>query len=377
MDELYKKLLMHDDEWCDWMGFFNPYTDPFNKSFTRKLPMFDKRAYHANPKYNFVYDKLWVCQSQGIDSGRLETITPTSNIQYPIFIKPRWGHKSASSKNCFKITSYDELKNYRHLDEMMWSTYIEGTENMTDYVLVNGHIVYQITYLYSDEQHGFIESYKLISPENQPPSHITDWVNTHLTGYTGVVNVQYRGEGIIEVGLRLARGGAYIQSTNNDHIIDLINEVYDTGTFTPRSPEMYHFTPFYSFKCFTRIPILYLFPQYIVDMVMYIFGSKPFYEYYFEPNGKDGCVFFQFLHEKKSIGQLCVLVWTLLFVIAQFAILGTFGYLLYSFFQAKKKMRSTLKMWVYIWIAVYLTQYLNPISVQFNLYKAKKQKTFF
>jgi len=376
MDELYQKLLTYDDAWCETMGFFNPYTDPFDHSFTRKLPMFDKRAYMSNPKYSFVYDKLWVCQSQDINSGRLESITPDSNIRYPIFIKPRWGHKSASSKNCFKINSYSELSKYRHLNEMMWSEYIEGTENMTDYVMVNGHIIYQITYLYSDTQNGFIESYKLISPDNEPPSNITEWVDTHLTGYTGVVNIQYRSAKIIEAGLRLARGGAYIQSTENKNIIDMINQVYDTGTYTPLPKDSYNFKPFYSFKCFTRLPILYLFPQYVIDVIMYLFGCKPFYEYYFEPNGRDGCVFFQFLHHNKNIGHLCVAFWTLLFVLAQIIVILIIFIGLYFVF-TKSKLPKYGRNLIILMILVYLTQYLNPISVHYNLYKAKKQRSFF
>ena len=36
-----------------------------------------------------------------------------------------------------------------------------------------------------------------------------------MKGYTGICNVQYRGKIIIEVGLRCARGGAYILNTKN------------------------------------------------------------------------------------------------------------------------------------------------------------------
>ena len=44
---------------------------------------------------------------------------------------------------------------------------------MTDYILVNGQIVYQITYVYSDTQNEFIDDWKHISPENEPISKIT------------------------------------------------------------------------------------------------------------------------------------------------------------------------------------------------------------
>ena len=377
MEELYKKILPYDDTWCNIMGFFNPYTDPFEISFTKRLPMFDKRAFELYPKYNFVYDKLWVAQSQDLACGDPKNISPTSSVNYPIFIKPRWGHKSASSKNCFKITSYEHLQKYKHIDDMMWSEYIEGTENMTDYVLLNGNIIYKITYLYSKEQNGYTESYKYISPNNEAPKHITEWVNKYMVGYSGVVNMQYRGEYIIEAGLRLARGGAYVQSMNNNEIVDMINTVYDHNTYVHRSRENLNFTPFYSFKCFTRTPIIYIFPQYVVDIFMKLFGVKPFYEYYFEPNENDGCVFFQFLHENKHIGQLCVTIFTYLFIFAQLFFIIILIMLIYLFYANKSRFSVVMLNIMIVTTLVYLTQYLNPISVHFNLYKAKKQKTFF
>lgn len=377
MEEIYRKIILYDDSWCNLMGFFNPYTDPFKKSFTKKLPMFDKRAFNLYPKYNFVYDKLWIAETQELSCGKIENITESSNIKYPIFIKPRWGHKSASSKNCFKITSYSHLQKYKHISDMMWSEYIDGVENMTDYVLLNGHIVYQITYLYSEEQNGYTESYKYISPDNQPPQNITDWVNTYLIGYSGVVNVQYRDNKIIEAGLRLARGGAYIQSTDNIELVNLINTIYDNNIYIHRTRNELNFKPFYSFKCFTRFPIVYLYPQYIIDIIMKIFNAKSFYEYYFEPNGNDGSVFFQFLHSNKEIGKLTVFILTLLFIVAQIFFIFMFGYILYMFYKKNYKMTPYIRYITIVVLLIYMTQYLNPISVHYNLYKSKKQKTFF
>jgi len=192
-----------------------------------------------------------------------------------------------------------------------------------------------------------------------------------------VVNMQYRGEYIIEAGLRLARGGAYVQSMNNNEIVDMINTVYDHNTYVHRSRENLNFTPFYSFKCFTRIPIIYIFPQYVVDIFMKLFGVKPFYEYYFEPNGNDGCVFFQFLHENKHIGQLCVTIFTYLFIFAQLFFIIILIMLIYLFYANKSRFSVVMLNIMIVTTLVYLTQYLNPISVHFNLYKAKRQKTFF
>lgn len=373
MENIYKALLKYDNKWCKTLGFKNPYLDDISEKFTRKLPMFDKSAHKQNPKYCFVYDKLWVAKSQNLKCGKLEDIRETTFVNYPIFIKPRWGHESASSKNCFKINSYNELVDYTHLREMMWSEYIDGRETMTDFILVNGNIVYEMTLIYSDEQNGYTEKYKYISPDNKCPGHIKRWVNKYLTGYSGAVNVQYRKNNIIEVGLRLARGGAYFQATNNPEIINLINDVYESNTFNKKNGKLFY-KPFYSFKCFTRLPILYLFPQYLIDFIMKTSQCKSFYEYYFEPNGNDGCVFFQFLHENKQTGIMILNIITYLFIFTQFSFVLLLLYIIILFIINSFKFNLRIIILVILFTSLYMTQYLNPINVHYNLYKAERQK---
>ena len=170
-------ILKYEDQWCDFWGIFNPYLDPFtHMKFSKELPMYDLTAYHKYPKHNFVYDKLWICKSQGLICGLLKDVKPKSNIEYPIFIKPRWGHKTATSKNCFKIKKYEDLIPFKEDEDMMWSEFINETEGMTDYILHNGKIVYQMSLKYSDKQNGFIDEWKYISPDNKPPIKSTNWV---------------------------------------------------------------------------------------------------------------------------------------------------------------------------------------------------------
>ena len=73
--------------------------------------------------------------------------------------------------------------------------------------------------LYSDKQNGFSDDWKLVSPALTPPVNVVEWVNINMTEFTGIVNAQYRDAKIIEIGLRLARGGAYIISTQNEALI--------------------------------------------------------------------------------------------------------------------------------------------------------------
>ena len=49
-----------------------------------------------------------------------------------------------------------------------------------------------------------------MSPKTPAPINIEYWVRDHINGHTGFVNVQYRKNKIIEVGLRPARAGMYI-----------------------------------------------------------------------------------------------------------------------------------------------------------------------
>ena len=74
------------------------------------------------------------CHHVGAHKIPLEELKENRNVKMPIFIKPRWGHLSASSKNCFKIKSWEELEQYRHIPDMMWSEFIDATEQMTDYI---------------------------------------------------------------------------------------------------------------------------------------------------------------------------------------------------------------------------------------------------
>ena len=62
-------LLRHEDAWCKAMGYFNPYLDPFKNHLRGDVPVYDSACYDKYPKHQFVYDKLWVAQSQGLEAG--------------------------------------------------------------------------------------------------------------------------------------------------------------------------------------------------------------------------------------------------------------------------------------------------------------------
>lgn len=373
MTDFFKKLMPYEEKWCSTMGYFNPYTDRFTTKLTSKMPFFDKQCYYRYPRFKHVYDKLWIVKSQGLPAGRLEKLKGKEDkVVYPIFIKPRWGHLSASSKNCFKVSSAEELRLYVDYKNMMWSEFIDANEGMTDYILLKGKIVHQLTYIYSEKQNGFSDDWKYISPESTPPSIITEWVNQHMTDFTGVVNVQYRDAKIIEVGLRFARAGAYLVSTENSALITNINNIFIKKEWNYNLTAEMKFKPFYVYKCFTTLPILFLFPQKMIDWFMRKKTSRPFYEYYFEPVGTSGMVFFQFMDDdfergmatKREIEEIFNRAQIMMYVLIGLAMLIGL---------TKSSYRYPFIIFV---LCIFLIRIFNPIVINYKLYKAQKQSIF-
>jgi len=373
IEEQIRKLLKNEETWCNTLKIRNPYLDSFPVHYTPNLPMFDSTAYKKYPEHAHVYDKLWVAKTQKKKCGPLETILQENReIEFPIFIKPRHGNKSASSKGCYKIKDMNELKSHINKKEVMWSEFYDGNETMTDFVMVNGRVTYQLTYIYSPPKNGFTDEWKYISPENKPPKAIEEWVNQHMKGFSGICNVQYRKDSIIEVGMRPARGGAYLQSTDNVNIIKNINNVIEKNVWIFLPKEQLNFKPYYSFKCFSKIPVFYLLPQHTIDIIMYATGAKKFYEYYFEPVGNDGCVFFQFLHEDFKSGMRLKWMLETLFMFLQLFFIIMFIIPLVLIFVFKKTFVGII---LFIIIAIlFSTKFINPLSCQYGLWKLFKQQ---
>lgn len=370
-ESILKYIKKYDNSWCKMMNYDNTYISAFDYPLSSNLEPYDLGAYKRFPQHNFVYDKLWIAKSQGLACGRMENVDIESRINYPIFIKPRWGHKTSSSRNCFKIESFNELEKYRSKSDMIWSEYINGTERMTDFILIQGRVVYEITYKYSKDQHGYIEEWKYISPKNKCPIMVYDWVEKHMSGYSGCLNVQYRGYRIIEVGLRLARGGSYIQSTQNKALIDNINLVADENIWDHNTNDQLDYKPFYSFKCYTTSPLYYILPYKITQSILHRFDCMPFFEYYFEPSGNEGMVFLQFTHANFERGMKCKKFIENLVVYCNYILILA---LAMAFIMITINFKNNLAYVILLIISIiFLTRFLNPIDVQYKLMKVHKQ----
>jgi len=353
-----------DKTYTTSLGISNP-KDTVVYRLDPSMPSLDSKAYDQNPSYHHLYDKLFIIQSQHLEGGQLSELKE-KEVSYPVFIKPRYGHKTSSSKNCYKIKRKEDIEPHYSKKDMIWSEFIDDTEGMTDFVLVNGEIVFQLTYVYSEKQYGFADVWKYISSESKPPDEIVHWVQKHCTGYTGPLNVQYRSTKIIEVGLRFARGGMYIESTQNKILIDSINHLWKTKTWIQRDEIIIR--PFYSFKCWSPVPIICLLPHHVLQLILSSHGAMAFHEYYFEPTGTSSIVFFQFLHSDFEEGmRLKKTIEIALGIVNSLFILSTILLTLSLIFQV-----SCPWLW-YIWVGLFISSMVNSLKIIRKQYMNQSQ----
>ena len=369
--EYVKLITGNEEEWCKKMGYRNPYLDPYSHHITSTTVTGDHTAYRRFPENRHVYDKLWIAKTQGMKCGKLEDLKmKQSKVQYPIFIKPRWGHLSASSKNCFKIKDRSSLDKYIDYPDMMWSEFIDGTEGMTDFLLSNGRIVWQVTYIYSDEQNGFTDVWKYISPKTPAPVNIEYWVRDNINDHTGFVNVQYRKDKIIEVGLRPARSGMYIIGADCSALSRNIYNVMDRGFWDESLNNQISWQPYYAFKCFSSLPALYVWHKHVIDVVVQSLTDMPLYEYYFEPVNNEGVVFFQFIHMDFDKGMQVKKAIEIAYTMAQLLTISIGILITYLLYNMKSRYKYIIAFIAY---GVWLTRFLNPLYVNYNCFKAYKQ----
>jgi len=366
-------IMTNEDRWCKIMGYFNPYLDPFTHHLQGDVPVYDSACYERYPEHNYVYDKLWVAQSQELAGGTVVELIDSGDrdgARYPLFVKPRWGHKTSGSKHCRKVSSPQDLPSRAQAvnQELIWSEYLPGREGMTDFVLVSGRVVYQMTHVYSTEQKGFADVWKHTSPDHTPPGQVQRWVEENLSGFTGIANVQYRDGVIIEVGLRPARTGAYFAATDNGPLLRSISRALSEGHWGFEDERLMRYTPFYSFKCHTQAPIVYTWPQHLLDLIMMGVTTRPFYEYYPEPTGREGMVFLQFMHDDLEEGKIACSYIEKLFTYTQWAILGMWivvAIMLVLNVPGKRYI-------VGLAIAIYASQLLNPMSTHIRFHRARQ-----
>jgi hypothetical protein len=163
------------------------------------VPIDDATAWHVHPRHRQVYNKLFICDSQGLPNGPHGTDPPS----FPVFSKPIYNMRGMGTGSRI-IASADEYE--RTLEPgHLWMPLLDGDHVSTDMALAQGRVVWQrhTTGLAIGE--GTFD-YWTIHAEPMPAleAYLDEWVATNLRGFTGIANFETIGGRIIECHLRMS-----------------------------------------------------------------------------------------------------------------------------------------------------------------------------
>jgi hypothetical protein len=163
------------------------------------IPLKDFDAWVLFPKHRWVYDKLTVALSQGLDAAPHGVPPPG----FPVFSKPITNLRSMGSGSRVIETEED----YRDTQTAghFWCTLLTGDHVSSDVAVVDGNPVWW-RHATGVPAPGGTFDYWHIHAEANPAveAWCTDWARKHLVGYTGMLNLETIGARIIEGHLRFA-----------------------------------------------------------------------------------------------------------------------------------------------------------------------------
>jgi len=164
-----------------------------------RIPTEDGDAYQWFPRHRWVYNKLYVAETQDIPCGP-HGIDPPS---FPVFSKPIYNMRGMGAGT----RMFRTLKEYKYGQRPghMWMALLDGEHVSTDVAVVDGEPVWWRHATGLPLEEGMFD-YWIVWADSHPQLEPAcgQWIQANLDGYTGMVNLETIGGRIIEVHLRFA-----------------------------------------------------------------------------------------------------------------------------------------------------------------------------
>jgi hypothetical protein len=163
------------------------------------IPTEDPDAWQWYPAHRWVYDKLAVALSQNLDAGPHGTAPP----RFPVFSKPIVNLKGmgAGSRILRSAADYEKYYAAGH----MWVTLLDGRHVSSDVAVVDGEPRWWRHVTGKPAGEGTFDYWTVhADPDPDIETNCGRWVRRHLSGYTGMLNLETIGGIIIEAHLRFA-----------------------------------------------------------------------------------------------------------------------------------------------------------------------------
>ena len=164
-----------------------------------RIPTEDPDAWQWYPAHRWVYDKLAVALSQGLDAGPHGTPPP----RFPVFSKPIINLKGMGIGSRVLATpeDYERHATAGHF----WMTLLTGRHVSSDVAVVDGMPRWWRHVTGKPAGEGTFDYWTVKAEVDADiEARCGKWVRTHLANYTGMLNLETIGGTIIEVHLRFA-----------------------------------------------------------------------------------------------------------------------------------------------------------------------------
>jgi hypothetical protein len=163
------------------------------------VPIDDASAWDLHVDHRAIYNKLTICDSQGLPNGPHGKTPP----RFPVFSKPIYNMRGmgTGSRVIASAVEYEESLQPGH----MWMKLLQGPHVSTDLALVRGEIVWcrHTTGVASAE--GMFDYWTVhAKPKPALDAYLGEWIGRTLGGFTGIVNIETIGGRIIECHLRMS-----------------------------------------------------------------------------------------------------------------------------------------------------------------------------
>ena len=163
------------------------------------VPVDDSTGWCLYPTFRRVYDKLFICDSQGIVSGP-HGVMPR---RFPVFSKPGTNlHGMGIGGRVIESAAEMEAS---FTPGHIWMQLLRGRHVSTDVVLVRGAPQWCRHTVGKSLPGGMFDYWKILAgPLPALDRFLGSWIRRHLLGFTGVVNFETIGGSIIECHLRMS-----------------------------------------------------------------------------------------------------------------------------------------------------------------------------
>lgn len=163
------------------------------------IPTDDELGYQLYPQHRWIYNKLLICETQGIECAP-HGIVPR---RFPVFSKPIYNLRGMGSGG--KIIASAAQLETELLPGHMWMDLLAGEQLSSDAVVIRGEPVWWRHTIGKPLGQGMFDYWTILS-ERRPDIELYcgNWIRRHLKDYTGCINLESIGGKIIEAALRFA-----------------------------------------------------------------------------------------------------------------------------------------------------------------------------